>query len=120
MLQAALKSAEGAPDWLRDLAGLSYKQILELPEFSGADRSNRTLPTVQETTLQPDYIAFLKEQVRLEPRGPEWGAVLRRRLVALVPFVGRRILSASFHQDNRSASVDIDSETGELLHLEVD
>ncbi len=47
---------------------------------------------VEEHTITASYLAFLDEQIDLEPRGPEWSAVLRTRKGALEPFRGQSLI----------------------------
>ena len=49
------------------------------------------LVSEETNSLDASYLAFLDEQIELEPRGEEWSAVLKNRRNELSPYVGRML-----------------------------
>jgi hypothetical protein len=76
-----------------------------------------TRPDISDEIIKSDYLNFLREQIRLEPRGPEWNTILQNRLNALESFAGKKVIVANFRQRPESASLYIDTETGNFFIL---
>ena len=84
---AVIQSIHEAPAWLKRQSRLNYKDITQLPSVDVAGDSVDVIPSVEKRLLKADYFDFLREQINLEPRGPEWGKILKVRLAHLEPFV---------------------------------
>jgi hypothetical protein len=119
ILVAAIATVENPPAWLREVARRSYDEVLRLPKFEDADDGQFTAPWVEEKLLAKDYLDFLREQIRIDARGPEWKKLLQERLQALEPFVGKNVLTATFHQKPHAFSLKLNSDTGKLFHVEM-
>jgi hypothetical protein len=52
-------------------------------------------------------------------RGPEWNRILEKRLAALEPFLGKKILMGCFHRLPLMAVHFIDLETEKVFHFEM-
>ena len=115
----AVGEIPNCPSWLKQQAGLSWEAVSRLPVLDGTSNEQHAVPTVEQKAVAPDYLDFLREQIELNARGPEWSEVLRRRLTALEPFVGKQLLVATFHCKPHSATLRINPETKALVHVEV-
>lgn len=119
ILVAAIGSFDGAPSWLKEQAHLPYEAATRFPPLDGTVEGENALPTVEEQPVKSDYLNFLREQIRINARGPEWLELLRGRLSALEPFVGRSVITAMFHRKPHSATLRLDPETEKVIHAEV-
>jgi hypothetical protein len=119
ILTAAIATVKNPPDWLRELGGLSYDEALRLPKYEDTADGQITAPWIEEKLLAADYLDFLREQIRIDARGPEWKELLQARLRALKPFVGKNVLTATFHQKPYAVTLKIDPNTGKLFHVEM-
>ena len=99
---------------------MTFEQMSALPTLETAPKGQDTIPTINEKIVMPDYLDFLRDQIKLEPRGPEWTKILKKRLLALEPFVNKSIITASFHRMPYAATLKINPESGEVIHIEVD
>lgn len=115
----AIQSTSSLPLWLQKQAKLPYADIMQLPELDVAGNGSDALPSVEEELFKADYLEFLREQIKLEPRGPEWGAILRRRLTALEPFANKKLITAIFFRKPDSVSLKINPKNGEVIHMEI-
>ena len=100
-------------------ASLDWETVSRLPVVDVTSDGQHALPTVEERMVSPDYLEFLREQIRLNTRGPEWLGLLNRRLAALEPFVGKQLLIATFHCKPNSATLRIRPDTKKLIHKEI-
>lgn len=119
ILVSALKSVKNPPAWLERVGKLSYEEALQLPKLGSESAGSFAAPCTIEKELKPDYLDFLREQIQLNARGQEWTDILRKRLSALEPFVGKEVLTANFYQMPDSATLYINPETEKLFHLEI-
>lgn len=117
---AAIRSISNAPDWLREQARLTFEQVVRLPALDVAAMGQDAAPSVEEKVLKPDYLDFLREQIRLEPRGHEWTKILSGRLLALEPFANKRVITVMLFRKPHSATLRIRPDTEELIHVEID
>jgi hypothetical protein len=115
----AIGEISNCPWWLRQQAQLSWEAVSQLPTLDAASSGEHAIPTFERKVLAPDYLDFLREQIGLAARGPEWAAVLRNRLTALEPFVGKQLVVATFHCKPHSATIRISPVTEQLVHAEV-
>ena len=70
---------------------------------------------IKNTVIEASYLAFLDEQIRLCPRGPEWNAVLDRRLKLLTPFCNITLLDAHVMTPNTTFWIKVNPATGALV-----
>lgn len=119
-LVAAIGTMNNAPDWLKEIARLTPAEISRLPKLDDVDEGHFSAPAVEEKTVAKDYLDFLREQIRLNARGPEWTAILQDRLNALQPFVGKKMITAILNKKPSRAALYINPETGQLFHTELD
>lgn len=118
VLVRAIEPLQAAPHWLREQAAMPYEEILRLPSLDVAAEGGDVLPSVEEKTVTSGYLDFLREQIRLQPRGPGWREVLAQRLAALGPFVNRPVISAMFHRKPHIALLSVDPLTGAVIRFE--
>jgi hypothetical protein len=74
--------------------------------------------SVEESSFDESYIAFLDEQIRLSPRGPEWTARLQRRRADLQPYCGVRYLRGVIPAGSRHFTVYTIPEQRAIIHWE--
>ena len=72
------------------------------------------------TEITLSYLEFLREQIELEPRGAEWTNVLKQRVVAMEPHVGRHVIRFGVVDGNRSYTLTILTNNGHVIHEEED
>jgi hypothetical protein len=101
-----LLASDGLPTWVRDQLAAAGA----LP--SGC--------VVEDETIEADYLDFLREQIRLEPRGPAWTAVLRSRLDAFSDLVGEKLYRVEVVSDERRFVGRIHAKTRRLVHQETE
>lgn len=119
ILSSAIESVQDAPLWLREQALLGWEAVSALPQLDVTTHGQHALPSVEQKLVTPDYLDFLREQITLDARDPEWRDLLRRRLAALEPFVGQELLVATFYCRPHSATLRIKPGSGAPVHLEV-
>jgi len=120
ILSASIKSLNAAPSWLREFGNMTYEQVLHLPPLGDETKGSFAAPSVTEKPVASDFLDFLREQIRLNARGQEWTKVLKDRLEALLPFVGKNVITASLYQKPKSVTLYVNPDTGELFHFEFD
>ena len=118
-LTSAIASLPDAPSWLKEQGQLSWEAVSLLPQLDSTGDGQHALPTAEQKLVSPDYLVFLREQIALNTRGPDWLDLLRKRLADLEPFVGQELLLATFHCRPHSASLRIQPGTQELVHFEI-
>ena len=82
----AIQSIAEVPIWVQRQGCLNFEDVLRLPSVEAPGEGVGAMPSVEERLLRADYLDFLREQIQLESRGPEWGRILKRRLTVLQPF----------------------------------
>lgn len=118
LLISVIKSLQNAPQWLRDFAAVSYKQVTSLPQLGSESIGGFAAPSVIEKSVTSSYLDFLREQIQLNARGVDWTRILQERLNALLPFVGKKVITGNLYCKPKSATLYINSENGKLLHIE--
>jgi len=98
---------------------MPYERAAALPKLGDETPGSAARPYATENIIKSDYLEFLREQIRLEPRGPEWAAILQARLNVLEPFVGKKVLIADFYHKPSTAALYINLETGQVFHAEI-
>jgi len=115
---AAIETLDNAPRWLREFGRLNYDEVSRLPKLDTLKAGHFSAPVARKHVVANDYLDFLREQVRLNARGPAWTAVLQRRLDALQAYRGRKVLDVNLHRWPESATLYIEPESGNLLYAE--
>ena len=82
VLVGAIGTIPSCPPWLKRQAQMSWEASSQLPVLDRTINGQAGAPTVEEELVAPEYLDFLREQIELSARGPEWSAVLRSRLAA--------------------------------------
>lgn len=118
-LATAIASIEGLPTWLKEQGRLDWEVVSVLPLVDATTDGQHALPSVEQKLMDADYLDFLREQIKLNARGPEWLTVLRERLAALEPFVGKELMTAVFHCKPHSATLRFNPETQKVIHKEI-
>jgi len=118
ILVRAVESTPGCPVWLKNQARLNWETVSRLPIVDATSSGQDSLPTAEEKIASPDYLDFLREQIGVNARGPGWLALLKARLAALEPFVGKKLFVATFHSKPHSATLRIRPDTKEVIQLE--
>jgi len=95
------------PDWAKPMTESRAGDLIQREELS-----------IESKPLDASYIEFLKKQIELEPRGPEWTEILRRRMFALEPHVGKEITTLLLLSEGRSLTIKADIEGGVLISIE--
>ncbi|MDB5318514.1 MAG: hypothetical protein JWN40_145 [Phycisphaerales bacterium] len=75
---------------------------------------------LEQHQFEESYLAFLDEQIRLSPRGPQWAERLARRRAALLPFRGLTLLRGLVQVGDSDFTVEIDLTTRAVVHWEED
>ena len=119
VLASVIDSAHDAPSWLREQAQLGWAAVSALPQLDVATYGQHAHPSVEQKLVTPDYLDFLREQITLNARGPEWLDLLRRRLATLEPFVGQDLLVATFYCKPHSATLRIKPGVRAPVQLEI-
>lgn len=115
----AIPTIAEAPSWLKEQALMSFEEVSQLPVLDGTIKGADSRPSFEEKVLKADYLDFLRGQIKLESRGPEWSQILKMRLAALEPFVEKKRISALFHRSPHMASIDIDPDTTKVIRFEL-
>jgi hypothetical protein len=116
---AAIQSLDDCPAWLKQLTHLSFEEAMQLPTLDVALVGNDVRPSIEERLVKDDYMDFLREQIKLEPRGPEWGEILKARLIALQPFLNKNVIRATFQRKPASLTIRINPDTGGIIQVEL-
>ena len=77
-----------------------------------------SVQSCERRVFDQSYLDFLREQIALEPRGPEWTAILMRRLSALTPFCGAPTLSATIPTMAGDFCIRVDAQSRQVIHYE--
>jgi hypothetical protein len=120
IITTAIRQSDNSPRWLKEIGDMAYPNVVALPNLGNETPVGYARPYVTNKLVKADYLDFLREQIRLEPRGPEWSEILRVKLSVLQPFVGRQVLMADFYYQTHRAVLYINPETGQLFHAEHD
>lgn len=115
----AIASMQNCPSWLKEQANLTWEAASRLPIVDTASDGQNALPVAEKKVIAQDYLGFLREQIDLNPRGPEWLSTLKNRLAALEPFVDKELIVVAFHCKPNSAMLRIHPKNGSLIHVEV-
>jgi hypothetical protein len=120
LLVQAINSIHDCPIWIKEQSCLSYTEIIRLPQLDDTSKECDMLPSIDEQLVEADYLEFLREQIRIDARGPEWIQLLKTRLTALEPFLQKTLIRVILHRKPHRATLYINPENGELIHFEID
>lgn len=95
------------PQWIRKMHSFDVADLLRNQKFRSETKD-----------VDSSYLQFLEQQIALEPRGPEWTEVLKRRSDALRPFIGKKITTVFIVENNRMATIRIDPDRGYIFDIE--
>jgi hypothetical protein len=79
---------------------------------------NQITISAQLVRVTKSYLQFLKEQIRLGARGPEWNAVLQRRLSALRDHAGETIIFVTINHRGESIIIRLKPNSLVLVQIE--
>jgi hypothetical protein len=106
------------PSWVKKQSCIKYEEVLRLPSLDHSLNGEDACPDIVEKNVAPDYLDFLREQIRADARGPEWLELIQARLKALEPFVGKPVLTAMFFRKPDVTVLRIDPKTRALIQFE--
>ena len=90
---------QAAPPWVGSLLQMSFTEIQKLPPATDAlELDTLFRPTLERMQVTSSYLEFLRTQIKLEPRGKEWSAVLQARLNSLQPYEGQNLYDLSIRR----------------------
>jgi len=97
-----------------------FLQAVQAADFLPTDvrESAAAVEDLERRILDLTYCDFLREQIALEPRGPEWTAILSKRLAAIAPFVGVPTLIGTIRTPGAFHYVRVDATTRRIIHCE--
>jgi len=78
------------PDWVKKIAMISFAILKDRSSVIGHEVVAAELKYITES-----YLCFLKEQVELNVRGPEWSTILKERLKAIEPYKNNDLIFVS-------------------------
>ena len=88
-MRGQLLSSQGIPSWLNAVLATPFDRLQSLAADIDVERKE----------LTASYLDFLREQIRLEPRGKEWAGALQERLGSFLPHVDQQLLFLSIFQN---------------------
>lgn len=98
-LYDAAEFLHAAPRWVVDLVRKPYSKAVQLPVFKEPLQEGCVYrPGFEEILVGGDYLAFLEEQIKLEPRGELWADVLKKRLGVLSRHLERKVCYVTLHR----------------------
>lgn len=121
-------SVAGLPAWTQPVLACSYNDLVggyEVLLHSKQILNSRIQPDditlyLGYLTIQQDYLDWLKEQIELAPRGPEWNRVLEARLKAYEPYTGIEIIRVYIGRESESVVLWISKDRSRAaIHYEV-
>ena len=118
MLCAAISKLDNVPAWVIELSTWPYEKILELPDYDGKSESKYSIPVFELRRFEQGYLDFLDQQIALEPRGPEWTNVLRRRRECFTNEINRELFSANIFYGLASVWLVVDSASARVVYFE--
>jgi hypothetical protein len=96
------------PSWV---AGVVAKPAM----FALSQQTN----ALDSRKLDGSYLEFLEEQIRADASGPEWTAMLRRRLEGLRPWVGKILIHVTTWVPGERLSLYARADTFETVFWEM-
>ena len=113
-----LEGNSSVPSWINQQLRLPFQEVIRFPAFEAVPEGCDACPTIEEKVLEKDYLDFLRQQVNVDARGPEWLNLLNSRILALEPFVGKDLITVRLHKKPQIVTVRIAAETMGLVYLE--
>lgn len=94
--------------------------ILAADSLPSAVRKNAAaVQSCERVTFDASYLDFLREQIGLAARGPEWTAILTLRLEALSPYCNLPTLRGTIPAEDCLHCIRVDPESRRIIHHEV-
>lgn len=118
LIKRILENEQSIPQWIDAILSRSAEKVSALTVFDGTGLDIEYQPSVEQKELKNDYLDFLEEQIVLNARGINWGNVLRRRLEALRPYVGKVLLTVTFYKGLESFTYKLSVEDEHLIYFE--
>ena len=110
LIQRLVVPSPGLPSWMQRLLSQSFGSVIKNEDIK---------IIIERKPIDVSYLDFLKEQIRLGARGPEWSEVLRMRLNALEPYVEKEVTTITFLYGEEGFVVQlIETPNALLLHCE--
>ena len=122
LLVGAARNCPALPAEIREVLALLLADILALPFVDGSKPKPEgvcCLPYWREHSFDSSYLEFLDDQIRREPRGPEWSKRLRLRRDALAPFVNVMLVGYTITGENFQATIEVDARGQRIVHFEL-
>lgn len=102
-----LRFSSQLPSWVHSLAQSESATLIDSKKLN-----------IEYKILDASYIEFLDQQIELEARGPEWNEILKKRVSALRPFVGKTVVTAQLLFEDNSLTIKIDPEEKNIINIE--
>ena len=98
--------------------------------FTKAVRAAESLPlavreqaaavqSCERRIFDASYLEFLREQIALGARGPEWTGILTQRLPALLSYCDAPTLSGTISTQAGDYHIRVDPSSGQVIHHEL-
>lgn len=113
-----LKSNSSIPSWVNQQLRLPFQDVISFPAFDEVTEGCDACPTIEEKSLEKDYLDFLRQQANVVARGPNWLNLLKSRILALEPFVGKNLITVRLHKKPQIATLRIEAETQKFVYCE--
>ena len=112
-------------DWRRhrelceELRAICAKAVGECDNMDTRVRENKhAVGSIEPSRFDESYLEFLSDQIKLEPRGPEWSARLKVRKKNLTPYVNRELVHCRFQFGVDDYSIHVEPLSGKVIHWE--
>jgi len=100
------------------LTALVREAVHARPDLPSLLRDHIADAHVDISTFDQTYLDFLDSQIALEPRGPEWTEILKRRRAALTPYCDVPFVRAAIVLPDRIFFIRVHPDTREIIHWE--
>lgn len=95
----------------------ALREASDIPAILRAMAASAVMVSVR--TFDESYIEFLMTQIKLEPRGPQWTEVMKRRIKLLEPYCDCPLIDAHvLAGENITFWIKVDPETERLVFWE--
>ena len=122
LLVGAAQKCPGLPREIKWVLAVPLEYLLSLKFVDGSRPMVEgvcCLPYWREHSFDAGYLRFLDDQIRKEPRGPEWSKRLRVRRDALAPFVNALLLGYTIKWDVFHAAIEVEACGRRIVHFEL-
>lgn len=117
-IQKVVPQIERVPEWIQSMALWPYQKIIELPRYNGMASQCVAQPTFGFVLVKQDYLDFLAQQIEIEPRGPKWAEVLKKRMLFLRNMVGAELVAVHFYRGQDYGWFYLEQESDRVLYSE--